>query len=72
MHHEKNTTHPAHPFRNFLYTLYSLLNAAAFTLFFYLLFMAERPANGTLVMIACGALVALGLFFGVLKPLFHK
>ena len=65
-------THRARPIRNFLYTVYSLINAVAFTVFFYTLYLAVRTPRDTAVMIACGAVVALGLFVGILKPTFSK
>ena len=65
-------THRARPLRNFLYTVYSLLNALAFASFFFHLYLVERTPLDTGVMILCGAVVALGLFFGILKPLFSK
>lgn len=66
------TTHRARPVRNFFYTVYSLINAVAFTLFFYHLYLVERSLLDTGVMIVCGAVVALGAFVGILKPLFSK
>ena len=64
--------HADKPFRNFLYAIYSLLNAAAFTAFFYLLYAVERTTTHTAVMIGCGAIVAIGLFMGVIRPLFTR
>lgn len=66
------TTHRARPIRNFLYTVYSLVNAVAFTAFFYCLYLAVRTPRDTAVMIVCGVVAALGLFFGILKPTFSK
>ena len=66
------TTHRTKPLRNFFYTVYSLLNALAFTSFFYHLYLAERTARDTGVMIVCGAVAVLGLFVGILKPLLSK
>ena len=60
--------HPSHPVRNFFYTLYSLFNAAAFLGFFYALYAVELPMR-TLHLALTGALVLLGLFFGVLRPI---
>lgn len=65
-------SHAEKPFRNFLYAIYSLLNAAAFTVFFYLLYAVERSSLQTMVMIACGAVAVLGFFVGILRPLFLK
>ena len=65
-------THAAKPFRNFLYAIYSLINALAFTLFFHHLFLVERSATDLAVMIACGAVAVVGAVIGILKPLFSK
>ncbi|MBO5652923.1 MAG: hypothetical protein J6S44_01760 [Clostridia bacterium] len=70
--HNSETTHRSHPFRNLIYTVYSLLNAMAFTCFFYYLYSVERSAADNCSMIVCGAVAALGLFVGILKPLFSK
>lgn len=64
--------HKARPIRNFLYTVYSLINAVAFTAFFYTLYLAVRTPRDTAVMITCGVVVALGLFAGILRPTFTK
>ena len=66
-----HNNHPAHPVRNFFYTLYSLLNALAFVAFFYALYNAELPSRG-IVLGASGALLACALFFGILRPAFRK
>lgn len=65
-------THADKPFRNFLYAIYSLLNAAAFTVFFYLLYAVERTTVHTAVMIGCGAVAVIGFFMGVIRPLFTR
>ena len=66
------TTHKARPLRNFFYTVYSLLNALAFTSFFYHLYLVQRTPRDTGVMIVCGAIAALGFLVGILKPLFAR
>ena len=67
-----NGSHAVRPIRNFFYAIYSLLNAVAFTSFFYHLYLVDRSGTDTAVMIASGAVAVIGLFVGVLKPLFSK
>ncbi len=62
--------HPSHPVRNFFYTLYSLFNILAFLAFFYALYAVSLPSR-TLLLIGTGAVIALGLFFGVIRPIFR-
>ncbi len=68
----KREEHRQRPVRNFFYTLYSLLNAAAFSAFFYLLFTEERQGEQTALMIGAGILVAFGVIFGIIRPLLRK
>ena len=63
-----NNNHPAHPVRNFFYTLYSILNALAFVVFFYALYSATLPMR-VIVLCVSGALVACALAFGAIRPL---
>ena len=60
--------HPAHPVRNFFYTLYSLLNILAFFGFFYALYAVSLPMRAVFL-ITTGAVIAVGLIFGVLRPI---
>lgn len=61
------TEHRTHPVRNFFYVLYSILNAIAFVGFFYALYTASMPMR-TLALALTGALLALALVVGVLRP----
>ena len=63
--------HRAHPVRNFFYTLYSLLNAAAFVGFFYALYAPNFPMR-TMHLVVTGAVVLVGLLVGILGPLFRR
>ena len=60
--------HPAHPVRNFFYTLYSLVNIFAFAAFFYALYAPTLPSR-IAVLIGTGVLVMLGIAFGVIRPM---
>ena len=64
----ESASHPAHPIRNFFYVLWSLLNAAAFVLGFFLL-VCEPCPYGTLLMLLCAVTVLVALVFGVIRPL---
>ncbi len=68
----RERSHGEKPFRNFLYTVYSLLNAVAFTVFFYNLYQVERSLIDVGTMIVCGAVAVLGIVVGILRPLFSK
>ena len=68
----KSGSHAAKPVRNFFYAVYSLINAAAFTSFFYHLYLVGRTSTDTWVMILSGAIAVIGLVVGVIKPLFSK
>ena len=63
-----NNNHPAHPVRNFFYTLYSILNALAFVVFFYALYSVSLPMRAVVLCVS-GALVVCALVFGMLRPL---
>ena len=66
----RETEHRAHPVRNFFYVLYSFLNILAFVVFFYLLYNVELPMR-TLLLVLTGAILALALFAGVVRPLWR-
>lgn len=61
-------THPAHPVRNFFYTLYSLVNLAAFIGFFYAIAVPALPSR-FLCIVLSAAVLALALTVGVFLPL---
>ena len=71
----KNThtesAHPAHPVRNFFYVLWSLLNALAFALGFFVL-AAEPFPYSTAVLALCAVTVLLALGFGIIRPLISR
>ena len=66
----REAEHRAHPVRNFFYVLYSVLNIAAFAVFFYVLYTPTLPMR-TLLLILTAALTALALFVGALRPFFR-
>ena len=64
----ETAAHPAHPIRNFFYVLWSLLNAAAFTLGFF--FLATEPFSYRIPLIVlCGGIVFVALVVGIVRPL---
>ncbi len=56
--------HPAHPFRNFLYFIYTLINALAFCLAFFFYARAE-----ILYVIPCAAVVAVAVVVGLVNAM---
>ena len=56
--------HPSHPFRNFLYFVYTLINAAAFCLGFYFL-----AAEKTLYAVICAVWVAVAFTVGIVNAM---
>lgn len=67
--HNENA-HPAHPVRNFFYVLWSLLNALAFALGFFL-FAVEPFPYSTVVLFLCAVTVLAAIVFGIIRPLFR-
>ena len=72
MHSHDETQGHGGAFRSFLYCIYALFNAVAFTAFFYFLFLPVKQPTDYLCCIGTGAFVLLGFFAGVLRPLFHR
>lgn len=63
--------HRAHPVRNFFYVIYSIINLAAFVGFFYALASVSLPLR-SVVLIVTGAVLALGVSVGVVRPLCRR
>lgn len=63
--------HPAHPVRNFFYTLWMLAAALSFAGVFVLLAREGIPYRIPLL-IGCGAVTAVTLCFGLAAPLFRR
>lgn len=61
--------HPSHPFRNFLYFLYTLLNAAAFCGLFW--FLREETPR-VLYIILCTAWLTLAVFVGLINAMRYR
>ncbi len=68
---KQESTHPAHPVRNFFYTLWSLLNLASFLVLFYALSMEASPLRIPLLLGAGGVLL-IALAFGFFRPLIKR
>lgn len=64
----ETSSHPAHPIRNFFYVLWSLWNAAAFVLGFFLFACAPFPYR-TVLLLLCAVTVLVAFVFGVIRPL---
>lgn len=63
--------HPAHPVRNFLYAIWSLVNALAFAGFFFALATRTLPYRPT-VILGCATLMVIGAVFGFFRPLLKR
>lgn len=63
--------HREHPVRNFFYVLYSVVNIVAFLGFFCALYVDGMTARIP-ILIATGALLAVALFTGVVRPLMRR
>ena len=64
---QKAGNHREHPVRNFFYVLYSVTNIFAFAVFFFALYRDSLTARIP-IMIVAGALLALALCVGVIRP----
>ena len=60
--------HPKHPIRNFFYTFWMVLLAAAFVGFWYGLEQVDT-IPGKIIISACGALLVIGLLCGLFIPI---
>ena len=68
---QKTGNHREHPARNFFYALYSVTNIFAFAVFFFALYKESLTARIP-IMIVAGALLALALYVGVIRPLARR
>ena len=61
--------HPSHPFRNFLYFFYTLLNAAAFAGIFW--FLHQQTVEWLFVAL-CAAIVVIGTVAGLINAMRYR